>query len=156
MAEPKQLRRGKEFQRVAQRDFERHSKSGVVRSEHTISLASTSARQRRGRIDILVAEMGDLVAILEIKATDWDRIKPANVTKNLYRHQRQLWMYLERYLDVEHLEVSPGIIYPTAPRTPGLRERVEVYLDERGTPAYWYDEIATPAQGSATSSARSR
>ena len=144
MAEPEQLRRGKEFQRVVQRDFEHNSKSGLVRSEHTVSLAGTSARQRRGRMDILVAEMGNLVAILEIKATDWDRIKPQNVTKNLYRHQRQLWMYLERYLDVEQLEVSPGIIYPTAPRTPGLRERVEAYLDERGAPAYWYDEIATP------------
>ena len=45
MAEPEQLRRGKEFQRVVQRDFEGNSKSGVVRSEHTISLAGTTAHR---------------------------------------------------------------------------------------------------------------
>lgn len=141
MTEPRRLKRGKLFQRSVQNNFKKTSKSGVVRSEKKLFLDGTDARQKTGRMDILIDDLGDFVANYEIKATDWDRIKKKNITRNLYRHQKQLWMYIKKYVDLDNIEVCPGIIYPSAPKAVGLRERVESYLDEYGTPAYWFDEI---------------
>ena len=142
MAEPQQLVRGKKFQRRVQADFFHNSKSGVTRIEAWISFADfPKLTATGGRADILVTDLGDQVAIYEIKATDWDRINPRNITKNLWRHQNQLFRYVDKYLEVDDLSVCLGIIYPRPPRKPGLRERVENYLESYGTPAYWYTEI---------------
>ena len=41
------------------------------------------------------------VVVMEIKATDWDNVKPKNVRKNLGSHRRQVWKYIDAYLDGE-------------------------------------------------------
>lgn len=93
-------------------------------------------------MDILVTELGDFVTILEIKATDWDRIKPKNVAKNLYCHQKQLFNYVDKYVEIDKLDVCLDIIYPKPPKKKGLREFIERRLEEKySVPAYWYDEI---------------
>jgi hypothetical protein len=89
-------------------------------------------------LDLFVDEPGNYVSVVEIKATDWDRVK--NVVKLLGSHRRQAWKYIEKYLDVDHVEVCPGIIYPTAPSTPGLKDRVETYLNDHGLQVVWYDD----------------
>ena len=152
MAEPKILKRGKDFQKRVQADFAVNSRDGTSRSEVPISYAYLHRRRENagrpgksraggGRADILITELGDFVTILEIKATDWDRIIPRNVTKNLWSHQRQLFRYVDKYLEVDGLDVCLGIIYPRPPTKAGLRERVESYLESYGVPAYWYNEI---------------
>ncbi len=147
MVEPAQLSRGKRFQKSVQADFVENSKSGIVRAEARIDLtALTNVRQAFGRADILIAEDGDdFVTILEIKATDWDRIKPKNIKRNLWSHQHQIFMYIDQYVDHENLNVCTGIIYPYPPKTPGLRETIETYLESYGAPACWYNEISTPS-----------
>jgi hypothetical protein len=93
-------------------------------------------------MDIFIDGMGGGdIAIYEIKATDWDRIKPKNRRRNLYRHWKQLIEYVEKFVEVDGFSVSLGIIYPEPPRTPGLREYVEETVEEYGACAYWFTEV---------------
>lgn len=95
-------------------------------------------------MDILITELGDFVTILEIKATDWDRIKPKNVKKNLCRHQSQLFKYVDKFVEIDKTDVCLGLIYPKPPKQNGLREFIEKHLEENYcVPAYWYNEIKT-------------
>jgi hypothetical protein len=143
MPEPEQLKRGKKFQRIVQEDFEQNTKNWKCLSEAFISFKELEKiKQKSGRIDIFIKGLGDFVTIVEIKATDWDRIKPENIKKNLYRHQKQLFNYIEKYLEVDKLDVCPGIIYPKPPHKKGLKKFIEKYLEENyGVPAYWYTDI---------------
>ena len=80
--EPEVLRRGKRFHKRVQDDWQQTAEGNIQR-EHTIDLLSgrsPNGRRRRGRLDIFVDETSDYVSVVEIKATDWDRIKPANIT----------------------------------------------------------------------------
>ena len=145
MIEPERFSRGKKFQKLVQADFERNTKDGIARREQRIIFKMLEKiRQKSGRMDILIAELDDFVTILEIKATDWDRIKPKNIKKNLYRHQKQLFGYVEKYIEIDKMDVCLGIIYPEPPRNKGLREFIEKHLEENYlVPAYWYSEIKT-------------
>ena len=55
-------------------------------------------------------------------------------------HRRQVWRYIEKFVDGDHTDVCAGIIYPAAPSTPGLREDVETYLNEYALQVVWYDD----------------
>lgn len=145
MPQPSQLIRGKKFQVLVQKDFIENTKDGTARKEAFISFKDLKqVRKKYGRMDIFIDELdADFVTIVEVKATDWDKIKPSNIKKNLWRHQRQLFHYIEKYLDVDKLQVCPGIIYPKPPKSPSLRQFIETCLEEYGAPAYWYSEIKT-------------
>jgi len=145
--EPSRLSRGKIFQALVQKDFRQNTHDGTAHAEARLSFERLPhLRQKFGRADILITDLGGFVTVLEIKATDWDKIEPANVKRNLYRHQRQLFMYVEKCLEVDKLDVCLGIIYPHPPRKPGLRSSVENHLESQyGVPAYWYSEIRTGA-----------
>ncbi|MCK5828462.1 hypothetical protein KAH43_08070 [Candidatus Bipolaricaulota bacterium] len=91
-------------------------------------------------MDVFVDDAGDFVVVVEIKATDWDRILPRNIQRNLGSHRRQVWKYIEKYTDGDRVDVCAGIIYPTTPKTPGLKERIETYLNEYGLQVVWYDD----------------
>lgn len=138
--EPKQLRRGKIFQREVQDGWAKTAE-GRINIECTIPLLQPTGgrkKHRCGRMDILVDDIGDQVAVVEIKATNWDRILPRNITKNLGSHRRQIYKYIEKYLDGEGKTVCPSLIYPTEPETPGLKERIELYLNDYGIAVAWY------------------
>ncbi len=140
MDEPEQLRRGKLFEKAVQKDWE-ETAGGQPWTEHTIPLlkgVTRTGRRRHGRMDIFVDELGDMVTVVEIKATDWDRVLPRNRQKNLASHRRQVWKYIEKYVDGEGMDVCAGIIYPTAPKTTGLKEQIEDYLNEYGLQVVWY------------------
>jgi hypothetical protein len=138
--EPEILRRGKAFHRRVQSDWERTAKDGVVRSEHTITLGPDAVRVEKGRLDLFVEELGDFVSVVEIKSTDWDRVKPANRRRLAASHRRQIWRYIETFIGREHVDVCAGVIYPSPPRTPGLRREIEELLNDYGLQVVWYDE----------------
>jgi hypothetical protein len=142
VGQPAQLRRGRAFEKRVQSDWQQTAE-GNPQSEVTIPLLSgltRTGRGKRGRMDLFVNETGDFVVVVEIKATDWDRILPKNVQRNLSSHRRQVWRYIDKHLGGDRVDVCPGIIYPTAPTTAGLKERVEEYLNEYGLQVVWYDD----------------
>lgn len=142
MGEPNQLRRGKLFQQIVQADFKDNSRDGTVTNEARLALGTPlNPVQKTGRADILISDLGDMVAVYEIKATDWDNISHVNVRRNLRKHESQLRKYVRTFLENEGQQVCLGIIYPKAPVRPGLRRYIETTLQELGSPAYWYEEI---------------
>ena len=130
MAEPSCFVRGKKFQEEVRNDFIRNNKDGLLGFEETIKLLNN----KNGRMDRIVSELGDFVTIYEIKATNWDLIKPRNIIKNAWSHQHQLLKYVDTYID-KNIDVCLGIIYPFPPQTSGLRDKLEKYLENYGTPA---------------------
>ena len=144
MPEPQQLKRGKQFQKIVQSDFNLNNKSGIICIEQHVSFEDFGKlKQKRGRMDMFIYEdSDDFVTILEIKATDWDKIKPDNIKRNLYRHSKQLFNYIDKFMEVDKKDVCHGIIYPKPPNIKGFREYIETNAIELYSfPVYWYSEI---------------
>ena len=141
--EPDQLRRGKEFHRLVQADWAGTVVDGTARPEHSIQLSALigkGAKIRRGRIDIFIDKINDFVTVVEIKATNWDAVKPKNRRKLLGAHRRQVMKYVDKYLDQDQVSVCAGIIYPHSPHSPGLKEEIEEYLNENALQVVWYED----------------
>ena len=140
MTEPEILRKGKEFHKLVQSDWKRTAE-GNIQCEHTIDLLKRTKKTkhvRKGRMDLFVNEIGDYISLVEIKSTDWDKIPEKNIMRLVSRHRRQVWNYIEKYLDGDGVEVCAGMIYPTAPKREGVKERIESYLEDYGIPVVWY------------------
>ena len=116
--------------------------AGIVSREKAV----TKPGGRAGRIDIHVDADDQLTAVVEIKHSDWDAMKPEAVRRNAKRYARQVWDYIESQL-AEGREVSPGIIFPTRPHTPGRLEEIEQLFDEEGIPVVWQDESIDDLRG---------
>lgn len=141
--EPEQLLRGKEFHRLVQSDWAGTVEGAITQPEHTVRLEGLPMkgnRVRRGRIDIFIDEIDDFVSVVEIKATDWDIVKPANRRKLLASHKRQVYRYIDKYLDVDKINVCAGIIYPQSPKRFGLKEEIETYLNDCALQVIWYHD----------------
>jgi hypothetical protein len=144
MPEPYLLKRGKEFQKIVQVDFNQNNKSGILCLEQHVSFEKIdNIKQERGRMDLFIHDdSDDYVSVFEIKATDWDKIKEKNIKRNLYRHSKQLFNYIEKFLSVDNKDVCHGIIYPSPPKKKGLRDNIENWaMDLYSFPVYWYNEI---------------
>jgi hypothetical protein len=134
--EPERLRRGKEFHRLVQEEWVATAQ-GDPRPERYVKRLTG----RRGRVDILVQEAGDdMVAVVEIKATDWDRMTDRNVVRNVRRQIRQVWSYVEGQLEIYKQQVCPGIIFPRLPKDPERTRLIEGMFLEEGIVAVWHDE----------------
>ena len=96
-----------------------------------------------GRMDIMIDDSeNEFVMIIEIKATDWDKIRSENIRRNLSRHGRQLHKYVNKYIKENNFTVGLGIIYPNPPKTKGLKEHIEhMAMELFSFPVYWYTEI---------------
>lgn len=141
-SQPAQLRRGRMFEKRVQADWSATAE-GKTKTEKTIELVAgltRKGRRKRGRIDIFVNDVGDFVVVVEIKATDWDRILPRNIQRNLSSHRRQVWKYIDKHLDIDQVSVCAGVIYPSAPKTSDLKERIEEYHGSYGLQVVWYDD----------------
>jgi hypothetical protein len=101
--------------------------------------APANWKGKRGRVDIKIdIPKNNLVVVIEVKASDWDKMKPHRVRPNALRHVNQIWRYIEAYLPTR--EVAPALVYPSTPKTPGRKEEVESILDEYSIAAIWRDE----------------
>lgn len=135
--EPKALRRGKRFHKLIQQEWLAEAKGGKPCPERMIRRVNG----RNGRVDILVEEDGgDYVSIVEIKASDWDRMTPKNVRRNARRQIRQVWSYVEAQLEIYGVQVCPGVIFPKLPRDPDRIDLVESMFWEEGIQVVWHDE----------------
>jgi hypothetical protein len=80
--------------------------------------------RRRGRTDLRVELRDDesglpAVVVLEVKNTDWRKQTSTNMRRNLNRHGRQVWRYLEPLVDRVDLGqvawVQGVLVYPERP-----------------------------------------
>lgn len=133
--EPKRLRAGKAFEKLVKQDWHATAE-GVVTSEKPI----VKPTGRDGRIDLHVRAIDDgMIAVVEIKATDWDAMSEQAVRRNAARQARQIWSYIESQL-ADQLTVSPGVIFPKRPCNEGRLSLVDALFDERGIAVVWQDE----------------
>lgn len=101
--------------------------------------AFTQWEGKRGRVDIrLRLEEDGHTVIVEIKATNWDRLKEHRVRPTALRHARQIWRYIEDHLSP--LDVIPAIVYPSPPKKPGRKEEIEEILNDRLIQVIWREE----------------
>lgn len=134
--EPFILRNGKEFHKQVQEEWSKTA-AGHVKIEEGVSKLDKS----KGRADIFVDEIGeDFVSIVEIKNTDWDKIKPENIRRNVKRQARQLLDYIEFQTDSNGRSVSPGIIYPKIPKDPEKLKLIESILEGECIQVVWENE----------------
>lgn len=99
--------------------------------------APTAWKGKGGRIDLrLMLDDGEgHSVVVEMKASNWDKMAPHRVRPNALRHARQLWRYI--HAELKGGPVSPAIIYPVEPQTPGRREEIETVLRERSIQVVW-------------------
>ena len=92
--EPTQLKHGKAFHNEMQADWLKTAE-GLVSKEKAI----TKPSGRKGRIDIFVDDDGDnLVAVAEVKNSDWGKMTDSAVRRNARRQIKQIWDYIESQL----------------------------------------------------------
>ncbi len=129
-----QIRRG--------REFEERERSYWMDDEHKDAEfeAPIKWKGRRRRVDIGLGVEEEGYMVVELKATDWDRMLPRRVRLNALRHARQVWRYIEAELAQEEngiQQVHPALVYPVAPTIPGRKEEIERILNERDIQVVW-------------------
>ncbi len=135
ITEPTQLRRGKTFHKKMQTDWLNTAEGKIL-----IEKAITKLTGRKGRIDIFVDDDGDkLVAVAEVKASDWDKMTDSAVRRNVRRQIKQIWDYIESQLKMKK-DVSPGIIFPKRPKDQERMRLIEDMFEEEGIPVVWQNE----------------
>lgn len=133
--EPEQLRHGKLFHRKVQDSWLRDAEGKV-----TVETRVAKPDGRPGRVDIFVNPDKDDGAIVEIKASDWDRMTPRAVRRNVRRQAKQIWDYIEPQ-GRKGKSVSLGIIFPKRPVSPERLRLVEDLFWEQDIPVVWEDEM---------------
>jgi hypothetical protein len=158
-AEPIQLRRGKAFHRLIQVEWQQEAQ-GDIHVEHHI----VKPRGRKGRVDIFVNDDDPkgVIAIVEVKATDRERMKEENVRRNVRRQIHQIWSYIEsqilngRYVESgEGKDVCPGIIFPKRAKQRERMKLVEEMFNEEGIAVVWHDETIEECRARQGSTKRS-
>ena len=134
MREPFRLRRGKVSQKKIQTDWLNEAK-GDVRIERGV----TKPSGRKGRVDVLVDQNQSMVAMVEVKASDWDAMTESAVCRNVRRQIRQIWDYIGSQL-AEGKEVCPGVILPKRPTKKERMDLIESLFNEEGIQVVWDDE----------------
>ena len=132
-SEPERLRRGKSFHRKVQAEWKKGEGEIVVEK----SIVKPSGR--RGRIDVFVVVDDRLVAIAEIKDSNWDAMTESAIRRNVKRQSRQIWDYIKSQL-TRNKDVSPGVIFPQRPEYPNRLAIIETLFEDEGIPVIWEDE----------------
>lgn len=101
--------------------------------------APTEWKGKRGRVDIRLNLTDDgQIVIVELKATDWDKIKESRVRANALRHANQIWRYIDAHLSPA--DVIPAVVYPAPPKSTKRKEQLENILNERGIQVVWRED----------------
>ncbi|MCP4582394.1 MAG: hypothetical protein GY839_12340 [candidate division Zixibacteria bacterium] len=142
--EPEQLRRGKAFHREIQAEWAQEAEGTVIPEKGVVKLTG-----RKGRVDVFVNddEKDGVIAIVEIKASNWDRMTDKAVRRNARRQIKQIWDYIEsQIINGEYTalgegkDVCPGIIFPKRPTNVARKKCIEAMFSEEGIPVVWHDE----------------
>lgn len=138
--EPDLLRLGRLFDEQVKQRYPQGAHDVQLRTQVALARGSGRARWsddgtkqepadallgRRGYVDLLLTGMDTETSlpfhvVAEVKNTDWTRITPNRVRRNVNRHRLQLWSYLEPLLD--HVDAGAAswaqgaLVYPSRPR----------------------------------------
>lgn len=104
-----------------------------------LGISKSAKHERRGRVDLFIEPIEDFVTVIEIKSTDWDRIDPHNRKHLLSSHTRQVLKYVDKYLQIDNVNVCAAILYPKSPETAGLKEQIEQYTGDHGLQVAWFE-----------------
>ncbi|MFA5866354.1 MAG: hypothetical protein WC891_00095 [Actinomycetota bacterium] len=132
--EPVRLKKGKLAHKDLQNTWQ-NTAEGTVETEKAVHKPGGG----RGRIDIHVESDGNLVAVVEVKDSDWDAMTPQGARRNVQRQIRQIWKYVESQLS-QGKDVSPGIVFPKRPSDPERVELIESMFGEECIAVVWDDE----------------
>lgn len=111
---------------------------GIISSEEPIIKPSG----RPGRIDVYVKDddkKDNLVAVVELKASDWDSMTLKAVKRNARRYVKQIWDYIDSKENMVKA-VSPGIIFQRSPKDPNRKELIENIFNDNLISVVWDDE----------------
>ena len=142
--EPPRLVRGKLFHKKIQNDW-KQTAEGDVATERTV----IKQNLRKGRVDIFVNDddPDGCIAIVEIKASNWDIMTDKNVIRNIRRQIRQIYGYLDTQLlngiyadSGENKSVSLGIIFSKKPSNEHRKILIEDIFSEEGIVVVWDDD----------------
>ena len=171
--EPDILRLGKQFGEIVAIEYSRGLReagppeepaergSGRVRWTHHGDrwLRTDHGRlpRRRGRTDLRIELRDDesglpAVVVLEVKNTDWRTQTTKNMRRNLNRHGRQVWRYLEPLVDLVDVGkvawVQGALVYPERPE-PKRAALIETILGQGerdgegwGLTVLWWSDFA--------------
>lgn len=100
----------------------------------------------RGRVDLAVVidDRDKMLIIIEIKGTDWDKIRADRVKRNVQRHIRQLLGYLDTA--ISELEagqwegIAGALLYPARPASSETLACIETAAAEQAIMVTWYEE----------------
>ncbi|GAF92102.1 unnamed protein product [marine sediment metagenome] len=132
------FRRGKEFETREKSEWLTLDDGYQALFEKTIP----TAPGRRGRIDVLIQEKNGSLTIIEIKSTNWDKIKPYRIRQNVLRHIRQVLSYLT-YFHEKGIDVCLAICYPCAPSSKKTRLAIEQLFESKWVQVVWTNERET-------------
>ena len=138
--EPSALKRGKAFHKEVQSEWEQTAR-GAVQREKRITKTGGST----GRIDIRVNAGDGMVAVVEIKSTDWTRMTEAQVRRRVRDYCKQVWEYIEHELE-EGADVCPGIVLLGMPEDESRVALIEGLFGDEGISAVWQDETMEEAR----------
>ena len=137
------LAAGQAFHRSVQRAFLAGLVGAVGSPERQWRLVTGG----RGRVDLAVEVDGgaQMLVIIEIKGTDWDKIPAARLMRNLRRHLHQL----QGYLDTAIEEMEPGawtgivgsLLYPARPASEETQAIIEAVAGEQAIMVTWYEDV---------------
>ena len=134
--EPVCLVRGKEFE-------EKIKKKWPPSNEPNFRKTITKPSGRKGRIDIFVdvrdKDDEKLVAVVEIKASDWDLMTLPAVRRNVRRQASQIWDYINSQIE-DGKHISPGVIFKKMPKDLERLKLIEKLFDEQCIAVSWEDE----------------
>ena len=133
--EPDRLAKGKEF--------ETDIRNGWPKQGANYQKSVTKPGGRKGRIDIFVDASNEddkkLVAVVEIKASDWDSMRLPALRRNVRRQANQLWDYINSQIE-EGKHVSPGVVFKKRPKDPERLKLIEEMFEEQCIAVSWEDE----------------
>jgi hypothetical protein len=133
--EPNRLAKGKKF--------ETDVRNGWLKKGAKYQKRITKPSGRKGRIDIFVdaSSKNDkkLVAVVEIKASDWDSMALPSVRRNVRRQANQIWDYIDSQIE-EGKHISPGVVFKKMPKDPERLKLIEEMFEEQCIAVSWEDE----------------
>ncbi len=142
--EPSCLVRGKAFHKKIQDDWKKTAQGDVVAERTVLKL-----NKRKGRVDIFVNDDDPegTIAIIEIKASNWDVMTEKAVKRNIRRQINQIYGYIDSQITKgeyvptgEHRSVSPAIIFPNTPLVESIKKYIEDSFYEEGIVVVWDNE----------------